>query len=239
MEDYGIPLPVAQRRLPKPVSWGIGDVAKGLAIVAVAAGVLLSALASLIRFVGGTHGPMVALLATGAIELLMLSVAVWFAVRGAGGEWQALGFRAVSRWADLLLAGAVLLTGFAISGAYMLVVDWLGWQFLQPPPIPSIFTQGGAVSWGGGVLALFIAPVTEEAFFRGFVFAGIAGRFGFWAGAAASAAAFTLGHLEPSVMVPIFALGVLLAWLYHRTSSLWPSIAVHMTYNAFALLGVG
>ncbi|MED5568055.1 MAG: CPBP family intramembrane glutamic endopeptidase, partial [Chloroflexota bacterium] len=37
------------------------------------------------------------------------------------------------------------------------------------------------------------------------------------------------------VLVPIFVTGMLLAWLYHRTGSLWPGIAAHAGLNALAV----
>lgn len=217
--------------------WGVLDVAKGLAAVTLAAAALLGVSTSLILFMGRAAAETLALLITGVLELVMLLAALGFGGSSPGGTLRALGFRALRGWADLLLAAAVLVAGFVVSGTYASAVEWLGWKFLQPPPIPPIFAHGGVPFLAGGILALAIAPVAEEAFFRGFVFAGIAGRFGFWAGATVSAVAFALGHLVPGVMVPIFALGLLLAWLYHRTGSLWPSIIVHLSYNAFALVG--
>ena len=42
--------------------------------------------------------------------------------------------------------------------------------------------------------------------------------------------------MDPGVLVPIFITGFLLAWLYHRTGSLWPNIVAHAGQNALALV---
>ena len=54
----------------------------------------------------------------------------------------------------------------------------------------------------------------------------------------ASAAIFSIFHISqgsPGVLVPIFVTGLLLAWLYYRTGSLWASVMAHAGQNAVAL----
>jgi membrane protease YdiL (CAAX protease family) len=52
---------------------------------------------------------------------------------------------------------------------------------------------------------------------------------------AASALVFSAFHLSLGVLVPIFITGLLLAWLYWRTGSLWAAIGAHAGQNALAL----
>ncbi len=86
------------------------------------------------------------------------------------------------------------------------------------------------------LLGAVVAPVAEEVFFRGFLYAGLRGRWGLGWGLAVSALIFGLAHLMPGVLVPIALLGVVLAWLYEVTGSLWPSILLHMAINGLALV---
>lgn len=86
------------------------------------------------------------------------------------------------------------------------------------------------------VLAVLMAPVFEEMFFRGFLFRGFANSWGWRWGAVASGAVFGLAHLQPDVFVPLFALGFALAWVYHRTGSLWTSITLHAVFNCISVL---
>ena len=86
------------------------------------------------------------------------------------------------------------------------------------------------------ILAVVLAPLFEEVFFRGFLFRGFASSWGWVAGACVSAAVFGIAHLQLDVFVPLFALGFALAWVYKRTGSLWTAIAFHALFNALSVL---
>lgn len=89
-----------------------------------------------------------------------------------------------------------------------------------------------------GFLIVAVAPVTEEIFFRGFMFAGLRRRLPFVAAAAVSAGLWGLFHFTGpgtwGVVVQLAAFGIALSWLYERTGSIWPPIAVHAVNNAIA-----
>ena len=129
----------------------------------------------------------------------------------------------------------VLGLSLGATGLYAALVQSIGIEILQPPEIPP-----GIVLPGAGAALTFIAlvlwtPFTEEVFFRGFVFAGLWPRLGSTGAIIVSALIFSLFHVAPGVLLPIFITGVLLAWLYRRTGSLWPSIVAHAGQNAIAL----
>ena len=65
------------------------------------------------------------------------------------------------------------------------------------------------------ILAVVMAPLFEEIFFRGFLFRGFSSSWGWVAGAVVSAAIFGIAHLQLDVFVPLFALGFMLAWVYN------------------------
>jgi uncharacterized protein len=83
-----------------------------------------------------------------------------------------------------------------------------------------------------GLSVIILAPLAEEAFFRGFIFRGLLKwlRPG-WA-IVLSAAIFGILHFIPLIMLPIFGLGVLLASIVRVRKSLVPSIFAHATFNA-------
>jgi hypothetical protein len=89
-----------------------------------------------------------------------------------------------------------------------------------------------------GVLIIVAAPVSEEIFFRGFIFGGFRRRLSFPVAAVLSAAIFGLFHYTGSgseAVIPQLAfLGLALAWVYEETGSIYPTIALHMLNNAFA-----
>jgi membrane protease YdiL (CAAX protease family) len=79
-----------------------------------------------------------------------------------------------------------------------------------------------------------IAPVSEEVIFRGFTFRWLQGRLPLWGAVLASAVIFSAAHVgwaEPTLFLPVFLGGVLLAYVYAKSGSLWPGVIVHMSIN--------
>jgi membrane protease YdiL (CAAX protease family) len=92
--------------------------------------------------------------------------------------------------------------------------------------------------WVIGLMALLtcvVAPIAEECFFRGVVFAAMRRRLSRGVAISVSAAAFALVHSNPVGFLPIFLIGSLLAYLYERTGSLAAPVAVHMVHNTFLM----
>jgi membrane protease YdiL (CAAX protease family) len=86
------------------------------------------------------------------------------------------------------------------------------------------------------VLALVIlAPIAEEIFFRGVVFNALRREGGRRWAYIGSALLFAVIHLDLVVLVPLFLLGLALAWLYERTNNLLAPIAMHATVNAISV----
>ncbi|HEY8465928.1 MAG TPA: type II CAAX endopeptidase family protein [Solirubrobacterales bacterium] len=102
------------------------------------------------------------------------------------------------------------------------------------------------LGWGEGTFAnvaaafliIVAAPISEELFFRGFMFAGIRARAGFAMAAVISGGIWGLVHYTGPdswpVVLQLTIFGVILAWLYERTGSIRPAIAVHGINNALA-----
>jgi membrane protease YdiL (CAAX protease family) len=97
---------------------------------------------------------------------------------------------------------------------------------------PSIVIAVAAV-----LMIAVLAPVAEELFFRGFLFAGLRTRWSLWPAAITSGLIFGLVHAPTGIttVVPLAALGFALCWLYDRTGSLWPCVIAHMINNGLAL----
>ena len=94
-----------------------------------------------------------------------------------------------------------------------------------------------STAWETAIVAIlvsFVVPVYEELFFRGYVQNAMAGRWGRWAGIIGSGLAFGLFHMIPLQVIAATPLGILAAWLYDRTGSLWPAIILHMVNNFIA-----
>jgi membrane protease YdiL (CAAX protease family) len=100
------------------------------------------------------------------------------------------------------------------------------------------FGHGDLGTVAAGILIVLAAPISEEIFFRGFIFGGFRRRLSFPVAAILSAAIFGLFHYTGSgslTVVPQLAfLGFALCWVYEETGSIYPTMALHMLNNAFA-----
>jgi membrane protease YdiL (CAAX protease family) len=88
----------------------------------------------------------------------------------------------------------------------------------------------------GAILTTVMAPLAEELFFRGFLYGGLR-RYGVPIAAIVSGLLFGAVHIGGSpigFLVPLAALGIILALLYERTGSLYPPIALHALNNSIA-----
>jgi len=164
----------------------------------------------------------------------MLLVAIWrFGPWRYGRSWEALGLRArFNKGTPLALL--VLLFSIGFAAVYTAVVSQLGQEGLTPPPLPNEMMETYLQRVATFGLIVVVAPVAEEAFFRGFLLPVFAQRWGFWVGASFVSLLFGTAHLAPGLMIPAFVSGMLLAWLYRRTGSLWNCFLAHSAQNALA-----
>ena len=85
------------------------------------------------------------------------------------------------------------------------------------------------------LVSVVVAPLVEEIFFRGFLFQGFRQRYGWIPAILLSSGIFAAAHLDPLSFIPTFVLGAALAYVYHRSNSLWPAIILHFLNNGFAM----
>lgn len=168
--------------------------------------------------------------------IFLVTAAVWIvpvwivAIRWRGATAADLGF------ARAPLGESAKLVGNAYAIYWMLGIVWQAFvRHFHIPLQPDLLKkfppgfQGLALAL---VLGAVIAPIAEETFFRGFLFAGLRKYYSFWIAGGVSALIFAAGHMVPGAILPLCVLGLLFAWLRERTGSIWPSIAMHMLNNA-------
>ncbi|MCX5667049.1 MAG: type II CAAX endopeptidase family protein [Candidatus Omnitrophica bacterium] len=100
-------------------------------------------------------------------------------------------------------------------------------------PVVELFLKekGAAFLTYSSLFAAIIGPVTEELFFRGFLYSALKKYIGiFWA-MTATAGLFAALHAHIVGFFPIMALGMLLAYIYEKTGTLVSSVTVHMIHN--------
>ena len=86
-------------------------------------------------------------------------------------------------------------------------------------------------------MQLALAPVLEEMLFRGVILRAFLHRYPKGAAISVSALYFGIAHLNVYQFALAFLLGLVLGWLFERSRSLLPCIALHAVYNSSVLLG--
>lgn len=155
-----------------------------------------------------------------------------------GDEGHSLGFVAqdlgASVWAGLQV-GLLFLALDLITYKFTQTMDF--WQLGGMNAVRVVFeTNDPWLSAIAAFVGVALVPFAEEVLFRGVLFAALRRTCGVLSGVVISAAIFGVFHV-PGWQMP-FVLGLLLAYLYHRTGSLWASVAAHMMVN-LAALGLG
>jgi membrane protease YdiL (CAAX protease family) len=216
----------------RDILWGV---IAGLSLLAGLTLALTVGLSLYVRATGEKLAPASGLV-TLLVELALLLPVWWFGVRKYRLPWSSVGLRPFAVARGLGLGCVFLLLGFWFSLAWSLFLSLFSLR-TQPDLLPLF---GGGI--GGLLLALFtgglIAPIAEEVFFRGFVFAGLHQHLGLRRALVLNAILFALMHILPTSWPPIFVLGVLFAWLYEQTGSIWPAVAVHGAINIISFLAL-
>ena len=129
-----------------------------------------------------------------------------------------------------------------------LVGEWVMGRLAEPLNLASHWTEwfDGDLVWGSpSTLAVSLieyvlfAPVFEELAFRGLMFGVLRRRFHWWPAAVLSAALFALAHGYGLIgFLSVFWSGMIWAWAYERTGSLWPGMIGHAVNNLLVCLSV-
>lgn len=148
----------------------------------------------------------------------------------------------------LVRDGLAALSGVLVSVPMALglgVVVTVAGQWLLGQPAPEVghemlgVLQRSSDWWvtaGLVASAVVVAPVLEEAIFRGLAQTALLTVIGpsrRWSVVILASGAFTVVHVGVAwqVLPSLFVLGVVLGWLYERTGSLLPSVLVHAGFN--------
>ncbi len=212
------------------IPWSTRDVWLGVLVAVVIVGVTF-ALAYMLRAFSLKHVNLWLAIVPAVLELLFLVPVWWFAVRKYHASSRTLGFVRFGFSVVGIGLGLLLVFYFA-NGLYARLLYEFGLR-VQTDMTPVL--RGLSTPWPLFVTIVIIAPVVEETFFRGFVFAGLRSRYDWRKAAVISAALFSAAHLELTFFLPGFAVGLLFAYLYQRSDSVWPGMIVHALMNALAV----
>jgi len=163
----------------------------------------------------------------------LLPVLAIFAWRGI--HWKHIGFGKFN-WSTMGIGCGLLLAGYGIIILHNLIITALGID-TQGQAILDIFNSLDSPVWLI-LAAVIVAPIVEEIFFRGFLFQGFRKKYGWVNSMLLRSAIFAAAHLDPVSLIPTFILGIVLAYVYHRSNSVWPGILLHFLINASSTCSV-
>jgi membrane protease YdiL (CAAX protease family) len=145
---------------------------------------------------------------------------------------KSLGF-GTFKWEALGMGCGLLIVSYLIIFVHNNILMRLGVD-TQGEEIMKLFDSLDSPVWFI-IVGVIFAPIVEELFFRGFLFQGFRQKYGWSNGILLSSAIFAAAHLDLVALIPTFILGALLAYMYHRTNSVWPGIILHVLINAMGL----
>ena len=135
--------------------------------------------------------------------------------------------------ADIGLAGLGLIGIYAVLLVYVLIVQALGFESLEPQSTidDDRLFEHTSVMVVLGFLVVLCAPIYEEAFARGFVLGGLRPHWGMIPAFAISAAVFSALHADLGSLIPFALAGVILGVVYIRSGSLTAASLAHFGFN--------
>jgi membrane protease YdiL (CAAX protease family) len=129
----------------------------------------------------------------------------------------------------LLLVPALMLAITCAINLLTLALPLSAWE-------EAMFSRMADGSVAAVLAVCVMAPLLEKMLFRGIVLRGFLQRYGRGQAIFMSALLFGAAHMNIYQFVVGVAMGAVLGWLYERTRSLIPCIALHAAYNSATLL---
>jgi len=242
--ESSLPVVASANQIPR-VPWGIADIAKALGLLIVATLFIIVPAVTVASFVADdsasiTDDPEALAIIMGAnllLEVLLVVAALLFSVRKYRCSLRDLGFR-MPRKGGLWLPAFLLVAAYLTIGVYFSVITAIGEDRLLPDEgsIPEAVFDSPVTLPIAALLALLFAPLMEETFFRGFVFGTLRWRWGLFSAALVSGFLFSALHFSLATLLPFTVIGMIFAWAYAYSGSLFASMAAHFAFNVISFL---
>jgi membrane protease YdiL (CAAX protease family) len=168
---------------------------------------------------------------------LLLPVAIY--VQRTRGSLEPLGLRRGGWRAADVFAGIGAGLGAVVAGTIVIVITIAIVHAItgnEPSSSTALDDTTGPWLILNALMAVLLAPVCEEVYFRGFLFQGLRGRMRFLWAALLSGSFFAFVHVEPIRFFGLAVMGLILASVFERRRTLVSSMAAHATVNVVAVV---
>ena len=129
---------------------------------------------------------------------------------------------------------------FLLSSLWINFLELLGHESMPQEVVQDLqeaFARGSLLEISLMVFnAVVLAPLVEEMIFRGFFFGLLRSRWGVFPALVFSSAVFAAFHFSLDALLPLFAVGLALGYVYHKTRSLYFAIFFHALFNGVMVL---
>jgi len=133
---------------------------------------------------------------------------------------------------SLLIFGAVMLVEEPLTQASAWALDFYNVPHPEQQSVEIFrqYNQSSAILWFL-FQAVFLFPVIEELFFRGFLLTFLKNYTSTWPAIVLSAGVFAFAHLNLGAVLPLWFLGIVLGVAYEHTGSLVVPMGAHACFN--------
>ena len=150
------------------------------------------------------------------------------------------GFSKIGFGRAVVTGGILLLAAYPLVLLAEVVTQRLSRGTLEKQGIVELFNASSTLEQRVWIilLAVTVAPLAEEFFFRFFLYGVVKRYFGRGVGVVASALLFAAVHAHLPSFAPLFVLGICFTIAYEWSGSLLVCMTMHALFNALALIAL-
>lgn len=226
-----VPVPLTSYAWTPSMGWGM----TGVTLLSI----LVFGVAS-----GAVQVPAIPLVARTVLAGVLLCMAyivpllvLWVVARRVGvNPFGLVGLRKAPARPVIFLGVAVGVLGRVAALAWGVLLQIFGVELPGEVSDPTQLLPAGALGAAFIVIAtVVLAPIAEEAIFRGVLLPSLYDRWGRALAMAMSSVVFAATHVVPITLPPLFVFALMLAWIFIRSRTLWTAVIAHAVFNAIGL----
>jgi len=165
----------------------------------------------------------------------LIALSCWLVVRSKNRGWRELGFKRGDPKRTLTYGGLGALGALMASFGIMLLIALVIYLLGGSNPLTAEAEQVETITRGQLLLSItvvvILAPIFEELFFRGLFYPALRRSLGPTLAIVIDGIIFGALHMRYLSIVPLILVGMILAYVYEKTESLYAPMLTHALYN--------